>query len=48
MFNVIDNKKDQKLDQNEWNDIFGGMLKPGPKQSIKPTPFLEWEKSIEA
>ena len=48
MFDTIDKRHDQIIDQYEWNEAFGGILTVGPKVSVKPTRLTHWENGFEA
>jgi len=48
MFDAIDTRHDQVLDQDEWKQAFGGLVRAGPKVSVKATPLTQWENSMEA
>lgn len=48
MFDTIDTRHDQIIDQYEWNEAFGGILTVGPKVTVKPTRLTHWENGLEA
>jgi len=48
LFDFIDAKKDQVVDDQEWRDAFGNIETDDRKLVIKNTPLLQWESSLEA
>ena len=48
MFDAIDAKKDELIDQREWANAFNLVVASDPKLALKTTPDAPWQNSFEA